>query len=43
MNLVFINSNNLYEEPFTTSKIIAEYGGQEHRAVRQLIETYIDK
>ncbi|AGK95176.1 Rha family transcriptional regulator [Clostridium pasteurianum] len=41
MKLVFIESKNLNEEPYTTSKIISEYGGQQHRAVRQLIETYI--
>lgn len=40
MKLVFIASDNLKNEPFTTSKIIAECGGQEHRAIRQLIETY---
>lgn len=39
-NLVFINSNNLYEEPFTTSKIIAEYGGQQHKNIRELIEKH---
>lgn len=40
MNLVFITDNNLKNDPYTTSKIIAEYGGQEHRAVRQLIRTH---
>ncbi|OCZ50594.1 Rha family transcriptional regulator [Dehalobacter sp. TeCB1] len=40
MKLVFITDNNLKNEPYTTSKLIAEYGGQEHRAVRQLIESY---
>jgi len=34
--LVFINSNNLNEEPYTTSKIISEYGGQKHHAVQQI-------
>lgn len=38
--LVFINSNNLNEEPYTTSKIISEYGGQKHHAVQQMILTY---
>lgn len=38
--LVFVKSKNLKEEPYTTSKVISEYGGQEHRAVRQLIESY---
>ncbi|MGY0373234.1 Rha family transcriptional regulator [Clostridium sp. JNZ J1-5] len=40
MKLVFITDKDLKNEPYTTSKIIAEYGGQEHRAVRQLIESY---
>ncbi|HHX22660.1 MAG TPA: Rha family transcriptional regulator [Thermoanaerobacterales bacterium] len=40
MKLVFITDNNLKNDPYTTSKIIAEYGGQEHRAVRQLIRTH---
>lgn len=39
-NLVFINSNNLYEEPYTTSKIIAKYGGQTHHSIQVLISTY---
>jgi phage regulator Rha-like protein len=38
--LVFINSNNLHEEPYTTSKIISEYGGQKHHAIQALISTY---
>lgn len=38
--LVFINSNNLHEEPYTTSKIISEYGGQKHHAIQVLISTY---
>jgi phage regulator Rha-like protein len=42
MKLVFIKSSNLKEEPYTTSKIIAEYGGQQHKNVRELIETYIN-
>jgi phage regulator Rha-like protein len=41
--LVFINSDNLREEPYTTSKIISEYGGQQHKNVRELIQTYIKK
>ncbi len=40
-NLVFLESNNLNEEPFTTSKIIAECGEVKHHAVQQLIQTYI--
>lgn len=39
-SLVFINSNNLHEQPFTTSKIIAEYGKVKHHAVQQMISTY---
>ncbi|RBR57656.1 Rha family transcriptional regulator [Enterococcus faecalis] len=38
--LVFLHSQYIEEEPFTTSKIIAEYAEIEHRAVRQLIRTY---
>ncbi|MBV4441517.1 Rha family transcriptional regulator [Clostridium tyrobutyricum] len=39
-NLVFINSNNLHEEPFTTSKIIAKYGQVQHHTVTRLIQNY---
>lgn len=38
--LVFINSNSLSEDPFTTSKIISEYGGQTHHSIQVLISTY---
>ncbi|MFG5536436.1 Rha family transcriptional regulator [Enterococcus faecalis] len=38
--LVFLHSQYIEEEPYTTSKIIAEYAEIEHRAVRQLIRTY---
>ncbi len=38
--LVFLHSQYIEEEQFTTSKIIAEYAEIEHRAVRQLIRTY---
>ncbi|TBH17979.1 Rha family transcriptional regulator [Enterococcus faecalis] len=38
--LVFLHSQYIEEEPFTNSKIIAEYAEIEHRAVRQLIRTY---
>ncbi len=40
MKLVFIKSSNLNEEPFTTSRIIAEYGGQQHKNIRELIENH---
>ncbi|MTK13257.1 MAG: transcriptional regulator, partial [Clostridiaceae bacterium] len=40
--LVFLETNNLNEEPFTTSKIIAEYGQVEHHALQQLILKYED-
>ncbi|MBV4417065.1 Rha family transcriptional regulator [Clostridium tyrobutyricum] len=39
-NLVFINSNNLHAEPFTTSKIIAKYGQVQHATVQRLIRDY---
>lgn len=42
MNLVFIRSNNLAEEPFTTSKVIAEYGEVDHHTVTRLIQKYED-
>ncbi|GBD79439.1 Phage protein [Tetragenococcus halophilus subsp. halophilus] len=38
--LVFTKTALLHEEPFTTSEIIAEQAGIEHRAVRQLIRKY---
>lgn len=38
--LVFINSNNLNEDPFTTSKIIGEYGEVQHHTVTRLIRDY---
>ena len=40
MKLVFIKSSNLNEEPFTTSKVIAECGNVEHHTVTKLIQTY---
>ncbi|NFA91062.1 transcriptional regulator [Clostridium botulinum] len=40
--LVFLDKNNLNEEPFTISKIIAEYGQVEHHALQQLILKYED-
>lgn len=38
--LVFINSNNLNEEPYTTSQVIAKYGQVQHHTVTKLIQTY---
>ncbi|KFN90111.1 hypothetical protein TMUPMC115_2066 [Tetragenococcus muriaticus PMC-11-5] len=38
--LVFTETALLHEEPFTTSEVIAEQAGIEHRAVRQLIRKY---
>lgn len=40
MDLVFVKDGNFKNEPYTTSKVIADCGGQEHRAIRQLIETH---
>ncbi len=40
MKLVFIKSSNLNEEPFTTSKIIANHANVEHHTVTRLIQTY---
>ena len=39
--LVFVESVKLDEQPYTTSEVIAEYAGIEHRAVRQLIRKYM--
>lgn len=40
MNMIFVKDGNFKSEPYTTSKVIAECGGQEHRAIRQLIESH---
>lgn len=40
MQFVFIKDKDLKNEPYTTSKIISEYGGQEHESVVRLIGTY---
>lgn len=40
MKLVFITDKDLKNEPYTTSKIIAEYGGQEHESIIKLITKY---
>lgn len=40
MKLVFIKSRDLKEEPFTTSKVIAQYGQVNHDAVQRLIRNY---
>jgi phage regulator Rha-like protein len=38
--LVFLNPDDISEIPFTTSKVIAEHGKVEHRAVQHLISKY---
>jgi len=40
MNMVFVKDGNLKNEPYTTSKIIADCGGQEHESVIRLINSY---
>ncbi len=37
MQLVFIKDKNLKNDPYTTSKVISEHGGQEHESVMRLI------
>lgn len=41
-NLVFLDPNDINETPFTTSKVIAEYGKVKHHAVTRLIQQYED-
>jgi phage regulator Rha-like protein len=38
--LVFLEPNSMSEEPFTTSKVIAEHGKVQHETVVRLIATY---
>lgn len=38
--LVFIESENMNEEPFTTDELIAEYSGNSRDSVTRLIRTY---
>ncbi|MFL0196051.1 Rha family transcriptional regulator [Clostridium sp. WILCCON 0269] len=38
--LVFLEKGSLKEEPFTTSRVIAENGSVEHRTVTKLIQIY---
>lgn len=38
--LVFVESAKLDEQPYTTSEVIAEYAGIEHRAVNQMVKKY---
>lgn len=38
--LVFIESENINEEPYTTDEIIAKYSGNEVKSVKKLITTY---
>jgi phage regulator Rha-like protein len=41
-NLVFLASNDMNEEPFTTSKVIAECGGVQHHTVTRIIKKYVN-
>jgi phage regulator Rha-like protein len=38
--LVFLDPDDIKEEPFTTSKVIAEHGRVDHHTVTKLIQTY---
>lgn len=38
--LVYLNSNGINEEPFTTSDIIAEYGLVKHDTIQRLIRNH---
>jgi phage regulator Rha-like protein len=40
--LVFLDPDDIKEEPFTTSKVIAEHGKVSHHSVTKLIQTYED-
>ncbi len=40
-NLVFLKTHNLHEEPYTTSRVIAEHSGNQHHTVTKLIQTYL--
>lgn len=40
MDMVFVKDGNLKNELYTTSKVIAECGGQEHASVQKLIKNY---
>jgi len=40
--LVFMDPDSIKEEPFTTSKVIAEHGNVSHKATQQLIRTHIE-
>ncbi len=40
LDLVFVASDNLNEVPFTTSDVIAQYSGNTHHAIQQLILKY---
>jgi phage regulator Rha-like protein len=39
-NLVFLKTKDLHEEPFTTSEVIAKYGGVKHHALQVLISKH---
>lgn len=38
--LVFVDTNRLNAEPFTTSDIIAEYAQITHHAIQQMVSKY---
>lgn len=40
LNIVFTKTMNLYDEPFTTAEMIAEYAGVSKHAVNQLVRQY---
>jgi phage regulator Rha-like protein len=40
--LVFLDPDDIKEEPFTTSKVIAEHGKVNHDTVQKLIRTYTE-
>ena len=39
-NLVFIRSNKLDAEPYTTSDVVAKHGKAKHETVQRLIRNY---
>lgn len=39
-NLVFLEPNKLGAEPFTTSKVIAEFSGVSHKYIKKQIATH---
>ena len=39
-NIVFLETNKIDSEPFTTSDVIAEFAGVNHHAIQQMISKY---